>query len=443
MALPTLAPLALLVTMLAASLLVKKRDGHALTDDEIRFLVDGFCRGEVADYQMSALAMAICLQGMEPREITTLTLAMLESGDRLPRPSGSATARPRVDKHSTGGLGDKVSLILAPLLACQGVDVPMVSGRGLGLSGGTLDKLEAIEGFDCNLDIERSSQILEDVGAFIISASERIAPADRRLYSLRDVTGTVESVPLITASILSKKLAANLDALVMDVKVGDAAFMKTLEQAKQLADSIVRVGGQAGMPTTAILSDMDQPLGAAVGNAVEVNESIDVLRGEGPAEVRSLTIELCADVLVAVKIHDNLDAAREALERSLDNGQAMERFEKMIHAQSGNLNHPISLGRETVIESTTDGFASSVDCETLGETVVELGGGRRKTGDEIDHSVGLTIHSRIGDPIQQGQPLLTVFSRDELSSKIQLALQSAVNVSSDPVDARPLIIERR
>ncbi len=429
--------------MLAASLLVKKRDGHALTDDEIRFLVDGFCRGEVADYQMSALAMAICLQGMEPREITTLTLAMLESGDRLPRPSGSATARPRVDKHSTGGLGDKVSLILAPLLACQGVDVPMVSGRGLGLSGGTLDKLEAIEGFDCNLEIERSSQILEDVGAFIISASESIAPADRRLYSLRDVTGTVESVPLITASILSKKLAANLDALVMDVKVGDAAFMKTLEQAEQLADSIVRVGGQAGMPTTAILSDMDQPLGAAVGNAVEVNESIDVLRGEGPAEVRSLTIELCADVLVAVKIHDNLDAAREALERSLDNGQAMERFEKMIHAQSGNLNHPISLGRETVIESTTDGFASSVDCETLGETVVELGGGRRKTGDEIDHSVGLTIHSRIGDPIQQGQPLLTVFSRDELSSKMHAALQSAVTVSSDPIDARPLIIERR
>ncbi len=320
--------------MLVSSLLIKKREGHSLTDDEIRFLINGFCTGEVADYQMSALAMAICVRGMDGREITTLTSAMLDSGDRLPRLTGGDQLR--VDKHSTGGLGDKVSLILAPLLAACDLQVPMISGRGLGITGGTLDKLESIEGFRTQIGIEESSRILAQVGAFIIGADERIAPADRRLYALRDVTGTVESIPLITASILSKKLAASLDALVIDVKAGCGAFMRTAAEAGELAQSLVRVGKQAGLPTVALLTDMDQPLGTAVGNAIEVQESIDVLRG-AQGVVRELTIELCASLLLQTKSIDSIDAARRRLAELLDGGAAMERFEKMVHAQGGRL----------------------------------------------------------------------------------------------------------
>lgn len=294
--------------MLASTLLAKKREGHALTDEEIRFLIGGFCSGEVADYQMSALAMAICIQGMDSREVLTLTRAMLESGDLLPR-GKTGESRPRVDKHSTGGLGDKVSIILAPLLAACDVDVPMISGRGLGLTGGTLDKLESIDGFQTQLPPDQSLRVLREVGAFIVGASERIVPADRRLYALRDVTGTVESIPLITASILSKKLAANLNALVMDVKTGSGAFMKTQQQATELAESLVRVGRQAGLPTSVILSDMDQPLGQSVGNAVEINESVAVLEGHR-GEVRDLTIELCAELLMQVGVAATLDDGR-------------------------------------------------------------------------------------------------------------------------------------
>ena len=276
--------------MLTANLLAKKRDGNALRDEEIRFLIDGFCDGSVADYQMSAFAMAVCLNGMTERETATLTRAMLESGDLLPRQVSGQT--PRVDKHSTGGLGDKVSLILAPLLAACGVHVPMVSGRGLGLTGGTLDKLESIPGFRTDLSEQASAAVLRQVGAFIVSASERIAPADRRLYALRDVTGTVESIPLITASILSKKLAANLDALVMDVKVGGAAFMKTLDDARALARSIENVGQAAGLPTHVLISDMDQPLGKAIGNAIEVasRSTVNSVPGSGHS-VKSRSLE--------------------------------------------------------------------------------------------------------------------------------------------------------
>ncbi len=317
--------------MLASTLLAKKRDGHSLADDEIRFLIEGFCSGEVADYQMSALAMAICLRGMNDRETTTLTCAMLASGNRLPRPQRDGDGRVRVDKHSTGGLGDKVSLILAPLLAACDLEVPMISGRGLGLTGGTLDKLESIEGFQTQLTVDESSRVLRDVGAFIIGASDDIAPADRSLYALRDVTGTVESIPLITASILSKKLAANLDALVMDVKAGSGAFMKDEAQATELAESLVRIGQLAGLPTSAILSDMDQPLGESIGNAVEVNESVDVLRGRG-GEVRELSIELAADLLVRAQAARNLPEARLRLSETIDSGRAMERFERLVRA---------------------------------------------------------------------------------------------------------------
>tara|TARA_R110002049_G_scaffold27321_2_gene94305 strand:+ start:543264 stop:544568 length:1305 start_codon:yes stop_codon:yes gene_type:complete len=431
--------------MLAAPLIVKKREGFELNEDEIRFLINGFCDGSVADYQMSALAMAICLKGMNQTETAILTSAMLESGSRLPRREAerrqNGSDRPRVDKHSTGGLGDKVSLILAPLLAVCDVDVPMISGRGLGLTGGTLDKLEAIPGFRTDLSTEQSSAQLERIGAFIVSASEHIAPADRKLYALRDVTGTVESVALITASILSKKLAASLDALVMDVKVGAAAFMKTLDNARELAHSIVQVADRSGLPTTAILSDMDQPLGQSNGNANEVNESIAVLQGQGPQEVRELTVELCADLLIQAGVAKQ-DSAREMLNSKLDNGEAYERFEQMVAAQDGRMTHPLPVATPRCIESKTDGFVSSVNCLAIGEAVVAMGGGRRKMGDKIDPAVGVDVHVRIGQEVVKGQKLFTIFC-DRYDSYSELRQPDQwIETTPTACGPRPLIIER-
>lgn len=427
--------------MLTTTLLVKKREGQALSDDEIRFLIDGFCSGDVPDYQMSALAMAICLRGMNARETATLTRAMLESGDRLPRGEAGSDAKPRVDKHSTGGLGDKISLVLAPLLAACDVQVPMISGRGLGTTGGTLDKLEAIDGFQAQLSTEESSAILRDVGACIVGADQRIAPADRSLYALRDVTGTVESVPLITASILSKKLAANLDALVMDVKTGSGAFMQTEPQARELAESLIRVGQQAGLPTTAILSDMDQPLGRTIGNANEVNESVDVLRGQG-GEVRELTIELCADLLLQVEVESSRESALERLCAKIDDGSAMELFEKMIHAQGGRLQYPIELHPATEVTSSQSGFLSRFDCQAIGRAVVELGGGRKTKSDKIDHRVGIEVHGRVGDRVEAGQTLLTLHCPPGQASSYASLLGTTVEISEQPVERRPLIIDR-
>ncbi len=438
--------------MLAATLLEKKRDGQALSGEEIRFLIDGFCRGEVADYQMSAFTMAVCLKGMEPGEVTALTLAMLESGEVLPRLARGDRSnecarprsdRPRVDKHSTGGLGDKVSLILAPLLACCGVDVPMISGRGLGLTGGTLDKLEAIEGFRTALSVDASSKVLQEVGAFIVGASDNVAPADRRLYALRDVTGTVESIPLITASVLSKKLAANLDALVMDVKVGGGAFMKTPDRAGQLADSIVRVGRQAGLPTSAIVSDMDQPLGSAVGNAIEVNEAVDVLRGSGPEEVGELTVQLGAKLLLEVGLVGDHQQACEKLRRTLDKGLAMEKFEQMIHAQGGTLRCPLQLAPTHEVIAHRSGYLRSLDCTAIGRAVVAMGGGRRRVDDSIDPSVGISLHVRVGDPIEQGQRILTAHYHSDADCNYLEVLENAAEIVADSVSPRPLILANR
>ena len=429
--------------MLAAHLLAKKRDGQELSDDEIRFLIQGFCRGEVADYQMSALAMAICLKGMTSRETTTLTRAMLESGDRLPRSVSGDT--PRVDKHSTGGLGDKISLVLAPLLASCGVHVPMISGRGLGITGGTLDKLESIDGFQCDVDLDQSDKILRQVGAFIVSASASIAPADRRLYALRDVTGTIESIPLITGSILSKKLAASLDALVMDVKVGNAAFMKTRQDAKNLGLSLEAVGRQAGLPTQVVISDMDQPLGRAIGNAIEVNEAVEVLGGsrtEDPMieRVRELTLALCEPLLTNVKVAENASIARQMLIHALDSGTAMERFEMMVLAQGGNWKGALPLAPKCEVKSPQSGYVKSIDGPLLGRSIVEMGGGRRKVGDQIDHTVGIEMRVQIGDWVDQGQPLLTIHVHKSAQSDYVRRLQSAVGLTEEFVPARPVIL---
>lgn len=428
--------------MLTASIIAKKRDGNELSEAEIRFLIRGFVEQSVADYQMTALAMAVFFRGMTARETAALTIAMLESGDTLPRAHRQIgnPDRPRVDKHSTGGLGDKVSLILAPLLACHDVIVPMISGRGLGLTGGTLDKLESIAGFCFQLDEGARQRQLDAIGCCIIGASDRIAPADRKLYALRDVTATVESIPLITASILSKKLAASLDHLVMDVKVGSAAFMKNREQATRLAQSLVSTGAQAGLPTTALLTDMDQPLGRAVGNAVEVNEVLQCLDGDGPEEVNQLTVELCAHALVDADRYQTLAEAREALWRSIDRGAAKERFLQMVAAQGGKLDGPLPLAARTEIVSESFGFVSEIDCETLGRSVVELGGGRRKADDSIDPAVGLEVLVRIGDKVNRGQPLIRLYA-DSAPANLPNQLRSAIGLSPDPVNKRPLIID--
>lgn len=428
--------------MLPASILAKKRDGQELSESEIQFLIRGFVQHTVADYQMTAFAMAVFFRGMTASETVALTLAMLESGDRLPRTSTNNfnNDKPRVDKHSTGGLGDKVSLILAPLLACHEVVVPMVSGRGLGLTGGTLDKLESIPGFKFHLDDEQRDRQLDSIGCFIIGASDRIAPADRALYSLRDVTATVESIPLITASILSKKLAASLDRLVMDIKVGSAAFMKDRQQATALANALVQTGAKAGLPTTAILTDMDQPLGRAVGNAIEVNETLMCLEGGGPTEVNQLTVELCAHALVDSKQSQNLAEARVLLWKSIHSGAAKERFYKMIAAQGGSIAGPLPLAPAIQVVSDSSGFVESFDCERLGRCVVEMGGGRRRADDSIDPAVGLEVLVRIGEKVDRGQPLITIYTHNQTPNHIN-DLRTAVRLVPDIIAPRPLIID--
>jgi len=425
-----------LFAMHTASILAKKRDDQELSEAEIRFLVDGFVDGSVADYQMSALAMAVVIRGMTAQETAALTLAMLDSGERLSRLDDVQ----RVDKHSTGGLGDKVSLILAPLLACHGVCVPMISGRGLGLSGGTLDKLESIPGLQTRLAPDARDRQLQQIGCFIIGADDRIAPADRRLYALRDVTATVESVSLITASILAKKLAASLDHLVMDVKVGSAAFMKTRQQATALAQSIVQTGAKAGLPTTAVLTDMDQPLGQAVGNAIEINEVLLCLQGDGPPEVNQLTVHLAAQVLVDAGQYPTIAQASESLWQTIRSGLARQRFDQMIAAQGGKLSGSLPLAPESRLLAPRSGFVQAIDCVTIGRCVVEMGGGRQRASDSIDPTVGLRLHVRIGDAVEKGQPLISCYAHAD-TERFQQILARVFALADHAVDSRPLIID--
>lgn len=427
---------AFLPAFLPASLIASKRDHRELTDEEISFFIQGYATGTIPDYQMSAMAMAIYLNGMTPREIATLTSEMLRSGTQLAWPNDGI---PRVDKHSTGGIGDKTSLILAPLLAECGLQNPMLSGRGLGATGGTLDKLEAIPGFRTNLSLDEITRLTQSVGCVITGASAELAPADRRLYALRDVTATVPSIPLITGSIMSKKLAESLDALVLDVKFGSGAFMKTREQATQLAHSLVNTGNRMGVRTTALLTDMNQPLGRMCGNTVEVLESIDVLKGGGPSDVRLLTIELCAELLISTGIDQTLANARRRCETLLDNGAAFERYCRMITAQGGDPEAVLPVARATDLVSVQEGVISTIDTEALGLAIISLGGGRQKMGDPIDHSTGLEMLVRIGDRVTKGTPLVRIFSKspDQVTSAIRHAIQI-----TDSSTAPDLIVER-
>ncbi|MEI8213892.1 MAG: thymidine phosphorylase [Planctomycetota bacterium] len=421
--------------MIPAVVIAKKRDRGSLSSEEIDFMISGYAKGEIPDYQMAAMAMAIYIQGMDSREIADLTDAMIRSGNRLKRVSD----RPRVDKHSTGGLGDKTSLILAPLLACCDLDVPMISGRGLGITGGTLDKLEAIPGFRCNLTEEESEHQLRRLGCFITGTTEGLVPADKKLYALRDVTGTVPSIALITSSIMSKKIAETLDALVLDVKCGSGAFLGTDEQAEALAASLISNGERAGVKTVALITDMDQPLGEMVGNALEVKESIDVLEGRGPKPVRDLTIELGARLVHTLDRTLSLGDARLRLSQVLDSGQARERFEAMVSSQGGEIGKPLRVGKNRPFLSPSHGKLLSIDGQKMGQAVIAMGGGRKIAGEAIDPSVGMRLRKRLGEEVGEGEELLQLHCDDDTKAEQAMALVSeAIRVGEGEWDGRAL-----
>jgi pyrimidine-nucleoside phosphorylase len=388
------------------SIIERKRDGGELTAEEIGLLVRGFTADEIPDYQMSALAMAIYFRGMTPSETQHLTRAMMESGRVLNYRDGSP---PKVDKHSTGGIGDKVSLVLAPLLACDALWVPMISGRGLGITGGTLDKLESIPGFNVNLSEKNAQAQLERVGVFMIGQTADICPADKKLYALRDVTGTVPSQPLIIASIMSKKLAENLDRLVLDVKFGSGAFMRTQDEAEQLAEGLSAAGRPMGIAISYLLTPMDQPLGHAVGNALEVQESIDTLQGRGPADLVKLVLDLSERVA---------NVSRIQLEKWLGDGTAWKKFVALVEAQGGDATSLERIGdihRAPIVhelQTAKSGNITRMDAGAIGRAALLLGAGRQSATDSIDYAVGFSAIRKIGERVEKGEPLLKIHARD-------------------------------
>jgi pyrimidine-nucleoside phosphorylase len=396
-----------------SELIAKKRDGGALSEEELVGLIEGFMDGSVADYQMSAFAMAVFFRGMDFEETVALTLAMRDSGKVIDL---SRLAAPKVDKHSTGGVGDKISICLAPLVAACGVAVPMMSGRGLGHTGGTLDKLEAIPGFRVDLTIAEFRGQMRKIGCALIGQTGDLAPADKLLYALRDVTGTVESIPLITSSILSKKLAEGIDALVLDVKVGRGAFMKTEAEARELARSLVRVGRLAGKRVSALLTDMRSPIGFTVGNALETVEALEVLQGEGPEDLQELTHSLGAEMLRAAGITKSASSAERMLARALRDGRAARKMEEIVRAQGGDSRVvsepdrlPLATHRKT-LTATHGGFVRAIDALEVGHASMALGAGRTRSEDDVDPGAGIRLHVRIGDRVSVGAPLATLYS---------------------------------
>ncbi|MBA2501321.1 MAG: thymidine phosphorylase [Pyrinomonadaceae bacterium] len=389
----------------------KKRDRGTLTKEEIRFFVRGVTTGEMSDYQSSALLMAIFLNGMNEEERLCLTEEMLRSGEVL---NFSDVPKPKVDKHSTGGVGDKTSLIIAPLAAAAGLAVPMISGRGLGHTGGTLDKLEAIPGFRVGLTLAEFRQTLEGVGYAMMGQTKEIAPADKKLYALRDVTSTIECIPLIAASIMSKKLAEGLDGLVLDVKTGAGAFMKSKDDARALAEALVETGRGAGVRTVALITDMNQPLGCAVGNRLEVIECLETLRGRGPRDLTELSLELTAQMLVVGELESEMDEAREVVQKLLATGAGLEKFRESTKAQGGDprvvddYNLMLPAAREEDLLSERDGYVAEIEAEAIGVASMLLGAGRRRVEDKIDPSVGVVLNKKTGDEVRQGELLLRI-----------------------------------
>ena len=430
--------------MHVTDLIRKKRDGLELKPEEIEFLVIGYTAGQIPDYQMSAWLMAVVLRGMTRAELAALTSVMLNSGEVLDL---SALAGAKVDKHSTGGVGDKTSLIIAPIVAAAGVFVPMVSGRGLGHTGGTLDKLESIPGFNVNLSAAEFRRVLSACGCALAGQTGEIAPADKKIYALRDVTGTVESPYLICASIMSKKMAEGIDALVLDVKTGNGAFMKSEQDAAFLAELMVETGERLGKKVVALITDMDQPLGRAVGNSLEVAECLDVLDGEGPADLRELCLLLAAWMFLLAKRAATLEEGKVLAAEMISTGQAREKFREIVALQSGDAGAIDDPGRLPQAEYKIDvlspaaGFVTSMLCEQLGTASVLLGGGRERKEDSVDPAVGMMIHKKVGDPVTAEEPLCTIYynSAARLERARPLIEQSYKIEAAPPLKARPLV----
>jgi len=430
--------------MRAVDIIMSKRDGRALTRDEIRFFVDGVTKGNLPDYQASALLMAILIRGMNAEETAALTEAMVRSGIRVDLSDIPGT---KVDKHSTGGVGDKTSLVLAPLAAACDVPVPMMSGRGLGHTGGTLDKLEAIPGFRVNLSLEEMKAALARTGCAMIGQTAQIAPADKKLYALRDVTGTVESIPLISASIMSKKIAEGIDALVLDVKTGSGAFMKTEADSRRLAESLVAIGNASGVKTEAIITAMDAPLGRAVGNALEVIECLDVLKGGGPQDLVDVSVELAARMLVLGKVADDIAGAETQVRKAITSGAGLERFRQIIEAQGGDpkvvddYQRLPRVGDRHRVTAGRAGYVTALDAELVGRASVALGAGRDRVEDPVDPAVGILVAAKPGEKVNAGDPVLELHYRDRARLETAVALATrAIVIGDQPPAARRLVV---
>lgn len=431
--------------MRAVDIIIKKRDKKQLTAAEIEFFVRGFTNGDIPDYQASAFAMAIMLNGMTPFETADLTLAMAGSGQVLDL---SKIVDIAVDKHSSGGVGDKTSISVMPIAAACGLPVGKMSGRGLGFSGGTLDKLESIPGYRVDLTTDEFKKQLKEKGIVLTGQSLDLAPADGKMYALRDVTGTVPSTPLIASSIMCKKIAAGAQAIVLDVKTGLGAFMQTLDEARELADLMVDIGRLAGRKTVALLSDMNQPLGAAVGNALEVIEAIETLRGGGPADFREHCLHVAAHVLVIGQHAKDLSEGRAMAEKSIADGSALEKFRVLVQAQGGDVSYVDDTAKferakfVEVVNAPRNGFISQVHARIVGEASVALGAGRAKKGDPVDHAVGFVIHKKVGDKVRKGEPLFEIHANDEGKlAAARKAVFSAHQFSDESVPPLPLFYE--
>jgi pyrimidine-nucleoside phosphorylase len=428
--------------MRAVDVISKKRDGGELTKEEIEFFIAGFTRSEIPDYQAAAWAMAVLLKGMTPRESTDLTMAIVASGEQLDLNGVIPLA---VDKHSTGGVGDKTTLVVEPIVAASGVPVGKMSGHGLGFSGGTLDKMESFPGFRTDLSIDEFKRQLSDVGLVLTGQTADLAPADGKLYALRDVSGTVPSIPLIASSVMSKKIAAGAQAMVLDVKVGVGAFMKTLDQAEELAKLMVDIGDRVDLRVVALIADMNQPLGNAVGNTLEVREAIDTLNGKGPPDFVQHCLEVAGHMLRLAGKSEDLKAAKEVALATLSDGTALSKFRELVVAQGGNgkfVDEPERLPEamhSKTVPAFSSGYVTAIDAAEIGRTAVGLGGGRAMKGDAIDHAVGLVVHRKVGDELAEGDALFTVHANreDDLAQAEARAFEAHV-IGPEPVDPLPL-----
>lgn len=422
----------------------KKRDGLELTKEEIEYVISGYTKGEIPDYQMAAFAMAVVFTGMSRRETADLTMAIVRSGETVDL---RAIPGKKVDKHSTGGVGDKTTLIVAPLVACAGVPVAKMSGRGLGHTGGTIDKLEAIPGFRTELSRAEMIRLVNENGMALAGQSGNLTPADKKLYSLRDVTGTVNSIPLIASSVMSKKIASGSDAIVLDVKVGSGAFMNTIEKARSLAETMVEIGERLGKKTIALLTNMDEPLGRTVGNALEVREAIEILQGGGDRSLRELSLTLAAYMTVAAGKYSDFQTAKGLLSELLDSGKAFDVFRRFVSAQGGDpsvCDRPERLAKAaTTIDVTaqSDGYVTALDARMCGVAAMLLGAGRQTKEDQIDHSVGLVFHKKVGDSVKKGERIVTVHAGEKNAEESIKLLKKAVTLRPDPQKPKPIVFD--